>query len=223
MNGSGNPAKKGMDLRLQYILSLLTGPLLLAIGGTSAVLFTVRYMGDRLALPVLSFDLLLLSGTVLPFLLGIVSTFLLYPRSEQKRTRIYLVTAIAVPALQVLFALFFLILSFLPPVLRILCGGEEMLSWLSGALRISALQTLLYTAVFTAAAALVGFLWKKKTLLFVLIVFFAAFVLSMLLMYVFVFSLNFGLTGFVIGYGLLQPAAVVLPNVGRWKAPVKEP
>ena len=34
MNGSGNPAKKGMDLRLQYILSLLTGPLLLAIGGT---------------------------------------------------------------------------------------------------------------------------------------------------------------------------------------------
>ena len=47
MNGSGNPAKKGMDLRLQYILSLLTGPLLLAIGGTSAVLFTVRYMGGQ--------------------------------------------------------------------------------------------------------------------------------------------------------------------------------
>ena len=208
-------AKKGWNYLLQYFLTTLAGVIfltLLAIFGILVVYVTIGEYGG-IACNVLTS--IVCFFTTFPVLLGIVFALILYNMSEPNRAKMTLVASILFPVLQLLLCLLLLILSFVVPSL-----GSRMNAMIAGMLsyplRIITVPLFLFSAVHTLLALLL----KKKTVLIVVLIEFGVFILSAVISLVFMYGLHMGLL-FVIGLGILQPAVVLLPNVGTWKARMK--
>ena len=208
-------SKKGINYLLQYFLTALAGVILLTLLGVLEILLMRYTIGEYGGLACTVLTLLICFCSALPLLLGIVFALVRYSMSEPKRAKLTTVASIVFPALQLLLCLLLLLLSFAMPFLASRTN-PMVADLLRSTLRVIAVPLFLFSVVF----ALLAFLLSKKTILIVLPIELGVFLLSAVIFLVFAYVLHFGLVS-VIGLGILQPAVVLLPNVGRWKARMK--
>ena len=208
-------SKKGINYLLQYLLSVLAGVIFLTLLSVFEILVTRFTIGEYGGIACSLLTLLICFCTALPVLLGIIFSIVRYNMSEAKRAKLTMAASILFPALQLLLCLLLLLLSFVVPSLESRTN-PVIVSMLSYPLRIIVIPLFLFSAVFT----LLAFLLKRKTVLIVLPVELGVSLVSAVLSLVFMYVLHIGLVS-VIGLGILQPAVVLFPNVGTWKARMK--
>ena len=207
--------KQAMDYRLQYCLAALAGLVFLTVFGFFGSLLARFYVGLDGFLSYAVLALLILLGSAFSLILGAVFSFILYNSPAPKRPKMTVIASVLFPVLQVLFCGFLLVTSFLLPVTVYRFFGR-LEGYLDGALRIMILPLLLFSVIFT----LLAFLLNKKNALVILLIELFVFVLAAVVLFVSIrlYGINIAAGA---SFGLLQPAVVLLPTVGRWKARMK--
>lgn len=208
MAQSMNTESRNAEVCLQHILSLIVG---------YAFLGLFRFLGNDLSVEMELGMYAVVSTTIVNTFLSIVTNLLvaigivfalvLYKLPEKNRATANTVGRILFLVLQAL-----LILSCLAfgDQIGSLYGGygipQEVIVTVMMRLRSAAIPM----ALLSAALAAVGIEVKKESLLLIFLIDLAAFVLSLIVMR------ERGISGAVLGLGIMQPVAVLLPNVGVW-------
>ena len=201
--------KKRLDVRLQYILSLLVGYVLLRIFPfiTSRV---VSRLGIYTAVSLSLFQIFSGTFSVICVLAGIAFSLTLYRDDGYGGPESLAIPTVVSLMLEALLIL--LCLPFAPRVIGFFDYNSAVVAEAIPFLRAAALAML----VFSAASAVVMLTVKKKSFLMIALIDLAVFVLASLVMVVAYRFLNIGGVSVALGVGMLQPVAVLLPNLGSW-------
>ena len=208
---SVNTEKKNTDVRLQYILSLIVGFSFLYLCGFAGRFLAARWIGPDAAVSITVATHFLNAATI-PFVaIGIVFALVLYRQAGRKSAAANIAAMIVFLGLQGLLILIFLIFG--RQIGSLYIEAPEIRVMLIPALRTAAIPMVLLSA----ASAVAGIAVKKKSFLLILMIDLAAFVLSLIIMFISTYILHWGVIGIAIGLGIMQPAASLLPNVGGWR------
>jgi len=207
---SANNEKKNMDVRLQYILSLIVGFAFLYLCGSVGQYLAARFASYVVVSAVVMNRFLNLI-TILFVITGIIFAMVLYRQPAQKRASTNRISMIVFLALQVLLILALLVLG--APIASLYIENAEIIAAVIPALRTAAIPMILLTIV----SVVVGLIVKRKSFLLILVADIIVFVLSLIFMFVGAYILHWGLNGIAIGLGIMQPVAALLPNIGGWQ------